>query len=247
MSALKSDPPENEAPPQASRTRPRRLADRVFAETGLPAVAVGLVLCAVLAPIVALRASVWAGRAASADQSRLADTGLAGTRFSQDVARVNQDVVTFGRYLELEAGVLVLYRQAQAAKADGDDALAARLYRTAQENRSIAAGLRQMLETAGLRTTSGRAPDFSYQSALRAELRADEEYQVAVRAPAAPAARVAHDATIDVTGVAIIWAAGLVLFTLAQIAEPESGARAVFGVTGLGTVVAAIPLTLLTW
>src|SRR4051812_19086403 len=76
----------SEAPPRAPRKRPRRIADRLFAETGVPAVAVGLVVCAVVAPVVAWRAADWAGTAAGADQRRLENTQLAGARFSQDAA-----------------------------------------------------------------------------------------------------------------------------------------------------------------
>jgi hypothetical protein len=160
--------------------------------------------------------------------------------------KVNQDVRVFGSYAELSNTVTVLSRQAARANRQGRADLALALYREAQVQRSLAAGLRQTLRTTGLRTTAER-PAFAYGAALRGEIGRDADLRRAQGAKDRRDSAEAHDATTQLTGVALVWTAGLVLFTFAQIAPERTRPRAILARSGFAVATGATILTLLAW
>ena len=213
------------------------------AAIGISAVAAGIVLCAMIAPIVLLRAAVWSSRADGAENSSQANRTLAVELFSQDTGRVNQDVRVYGSYAELSNTVTVLVRQAQQA---GDRRLALSLLREAQVKRSLAAGLRQSLRTTGLHTAE-TGPSFAYRAALRGELGRDTELQRAQKSKDRRDGDRAKSASGQLTAVAVAWTAGLVLFTFAQIAKNGSRQRGIFAWSGAAIALAAAVCTGLAW
>jgi hypothetical protein len=105
------------------------------------------------------------------------------------------------------------------------------------------------MRTTGLRPDAATGPRFAYRSALAGEVGRDAELRRAQATQDRREADKAHEATTDLTGVATLWAAGLVFFTLAQVARERSRARRTLALSGVGVVVVAIvlPAFVVTW
>jgi hypothetical protein len=219
-----------------------------FTRAGLTPVGVGILVCAVAAPFVGLRAAQWAGRADDAARNSLQTLALREDRFSRALAVVNQDVRIFGQYAELSNGVSVLYRQAERLRKDRP-ATALRLFRQAQARRSLAAGLRQSMRTTGLRTHEDEPPRFAFAAALAGLLARDAELQRVQGAEDQRKAERARARGIHLTGVTLVWGAGLVFFTLTHVVRGKTRQRRIFGTAGLVAVLAAatLPFTGPTW
>ena len=197
----------------------------------------GIIACAAAAPFAAFLAAHASASASDADQARLQNLALAEEHYSQDVATTDQDVRVFGGYAELENMAIALRAQAEHAADASQRRLALALYRQAQADRSLAAGLRQGMQTSGLRPDDVNGPHFAYVSALKGEVardaeleRAQEERDVAVRAPVEAS---------DLFLTATIWAMGVVFFTLAQIAGEQPRRRNLLATLGLVALLTA--------
>lgn len=232
----------------AAHGRRRRLVDRVGARlerlTGIPLVGIGILVCAVAAPLQAQRAAVWSVRAGDAEQNQLQNQSLREEHFSQDLATVNQDARLFGSYAEHENTALVALDQAQAHGVS--PALELSLLRSAQIERSIAAGYRQALQSAGY-VRGPKYPSFEFATAVTSIIAGDPELQTTQSATDQRLARIDHDKATDYTGIATLWTAGLFFCTLAEVARRRSRARRVFAVSAALVVGAATVLTLTVW
>jgi hypothetical protein len=212
--------------------------------TGIPLIGVGILVCAIAAPLVAQRAAVWSTRAADADQNQLQNQALREEHFSRDLATVNQDARTFGSFAEYETLSQVAAGQAQAARA-GSPALALSLFRSAQIDRSLAAGYRQALQSAGYRP--GPPLHFDFAAALSSITSDDPDLQAQQAGQDSSQAADGHRKAIDYTGIATLWTAGLFFCTLAEVARRKSRSRRIFAWSAAAVVVAAASLTIPVW
>jgi hypothetical protein len=217
-------------------------------KTGVTVIGLGIATCAVVAPLVALRAATWAGRAADADQSSLQSLELREERFSQALAKLNQDARIFANYAELSNGVAVLNAQAARVRHTAP-ATALRLHRQAQVRRSLAAGLRQSMRTTALVQSDGKAPRFAFAAGLAGLLARDAELQsiesTADKLKASHArARMRH-----LTLGTVVWGAGLVFFTFAHVARRRNRPRRIFSSAGVLMVILGglLPVVYLAW
>jgi hypothetical protein len=212
--------------------------------TRIPPLGLGILICAVAAPLVAQRAAHWSTQASGVDQNALQNQALREEHFSRDLASVNQDVRTFGIFAEYENDSLLL--TAQATKLQGrSPPLALRLLREASLERSLAAGQRQGLQTTGY--VSGSQPTFDFKRGLAFTTAGDPELQRAQSGADQRASHSDHDKATNYTGIATLWAAGLFFFTLAQVARAATRPRHVFAFSGVIVVLGAVMLTLLVW
>jgi hypothetical protein len=229
------------------RRRGRAAVDRwvrdVVRTTRIPVVGIGILICAVAAPLVAQRAAVWSTRAGDADQNQLQNQALREEHFARDLATVDQDVETYGSFAEYETTSLAAAHQ--AATAGISPARSLSLLRSAQIDRSLAAGYRQALHSSGYSTKGGMHFDFA--AALTSVTADDPDLQAEQGDTDAAAARVDHDKATDYTGIATLWTAGLFFCTLAEVARRRSRARRVFAVAAGLVIVASLAVTLPVW
>jgi hypothetical protein len=211
--------------------------------TRIPVVGIGILVCAIAAPLVAQRAAVWSTRAGDADQNQLQNQALREEHFSRDLATVDQDVRTYGSFAEYETTALTAV--AQAGREQGSPALALSLLRSAQLDRSLAAGFREALESSGYR--SRPKLHFDFAAALGSVTADDPDLQAEQGGEDAAEARVDHDKATDYTGIATLWTAGLFFCTLAEVARRKTRARLVFAVSAGLVVLGALVLTLPVW
>jgi hypothetical protein len=235
-------------PGVTARGRGRRLVDglvrAMVRTTRIPLVGIGILVCAIAAPLVAQRAAVWSTRAGDADQNQLQNQALREEHFSRDLATVNQDARTFGSFAEYETTSRVAAAQAVAARS-ASPALALSLFRSAQVDRSLAAGYRQALQSAGYR--AGPPLHFDFAAALRSITSDDPDLQVQQGSQDASEAAVGHRKATDYTGIATLWTAGLFFCTLAEVARRRSRSRRIFAWSAAVVVAAAVVLTIPVW
>ncbi|HWH10315.1 MAG TPA: hypothetical protein VG165_04255 [Solirubrobacteraceae bacterium] len=212
--------------------------------TGIPVVGIGILVCAIAAPLVAQRAAVWSTRAGDADQNQLENQALREEHFSRDLATVNQDARTFGYFAEYESTSLVAAHQATAQRSVSPG-LALSLLRSAQLDRSLAAGYRQALQSSGYR--AGPPLHFDFRAALDSVTADDPDLQEQQAGADSAAAAAGHRKAIDYTGIATLWTAGLFFCTLAEVARRRSRARRVFACSAGAVVLAAVVLTIPVW
>jgi hypothetical protein len=220
-----------------------RFVRTVVHRTRIPVVGIGILVCAIAAPLVAQRAAVWSTRGGDADQNQLQNQALREEHFSRDLATVNQDVRTYGSFAEYE----VLSREAtlQAGGERSSPALALSLLRSAQIDRSLAAGFREALQSSGYRTKGGM--HFDFQAALTSVTADDPDLQAEQGEDDASEARVGHAKGTQYTGIATLWTAGLFFCTLAEVTRRRSRARLVFAFSAGVVVLAAVGLTIPVW
>jgi hypothetical protein len=229
------------------RGRGRAAVDRwvrqVVRATRIPVVGIGILVCAIAAPLVAQRAAVWSTRAGDADQNQLQNQALREEHFARDLASVNQDVRTYGSFAEYETTSRVAARQATLTGTS--PALALSLLRSSQIDRSLAAGYREALQSSGYSSKGGMHFDFA--AALTSVTADDPDLQAEQGGTDAAQAGVDHDKATDYTGIATLWTAGLFFCTLAEVARRRSRAKRVFAVSAGVVVVAALALTIPVW
>jgi len=230
------------------RGRGRRLVDgfvrTMVRTTRIPVVGIGILVCALAAPLVAQRAAVWSTRAGDADQNELQNQALREEHFSRDLATVNQDARTFGYFAEYESTSRVAGAQAVAER-PVSPALALSLFRSAQIDRSLAAGYRQALQSSGYR--AGPPLHFDFGAALNSITADDPDLQAQQAGQDAAEAAAGHRKATDYTGIATLWTAGLFFCTLAEVARRKSRSRRIFACSAGLVVVAAIVLTIPVW
>lgn len=201
----------------------------------VPLLALGIVFVSVMSGLVTWRAAEWSNRADRYERLAMQDVAFRHQIRAEIGATVDENLRTFGTYEEHYNNAIGLEAD-EARVYDGDRALARRLTREAQQERSSANGvLRYLSDYPGYEGGSDLAT-FDTAAALRQREADDPDLANLRESENAELARRAQDKARNLVGVALIFATSLFFLTMAQL----TGRAVSRGFAVAGTAVALV-------